>query len=280
MLCAAMRVFCARLLRRKMNTPLKKFSIRHFVPRSNSFGRALAVAFLLMTSGLAPDAKAGDAWKEKKYQDWTADDVYRIKYESPWTRRAVKDAPWIKGRVGFLSMAPTGCDGRPDLSRANQNPPEMAMGATVASVEYRVDWMSSRTMRAAKMREAILCGTMEQESADEFLDQEVEQYQIDVKSADMMPFDSMDDETIQKNTWLTFKKTQIKINPEYVGAMRMSGQKRIFSITFKFNKQSEDGKDYVLPDEKEIEFMMQADKFVLKAKFQPSKMVTKEGPDL
>jgi hypothetical protein len=263
-----------------MNTPMSSSNVESECLIVYSLIHILALASLFVVSGSVFDVRAGDIWNDKNYKDWTAEDVYKIKYESPWTKKLAKDAPWLKGRASYLSILPTGCDGRPDLSHANQNSPEMAMGSAIAVVEYRIDWMSSRTMRSAKMRESVLCGTLNQESADEFLEQETDQYQIDVKSADMMPFESMDDEAIRKNTWLIFKKSQMKINPADVGLLRSRGQKRIISMTFKFNKKAEDGTAYLSPDEKEIEFDMQADKFMLKAKFQPAKMMAKDGPDL
>jgi hypothetical protein len=280
MLCADMIACQAQFLRSRMNTPVNSSTIGFSRSFIISFGRIVALAGLLMTSYGASDARAGDVWKEKDYANWTADDVYKIQNESPWTKKVVKDAPWIKGNLGYLSMVPTGCDGRPDYSHKSETPPQAAMGSAVALVEFRVDWMSSKTMRSAKTQQLLLCGTVNKESANDFLDEESELYQIDVKAPDMKPFESMDDETIRINTWLTFKKSQKKINPEYVGVLRSTGQKRIFSITFKFNKKAEDGKDYALPDETEIEFATQADKFVIRTKFQPLKMVVKEGPDL
>jgi hypothetical protein len=147
-------------------------------------------------------------------------------------------------------------------------------------VEFRINWVSSRTMRNAKIQESILCGTMDKETAEGMSEEEVDFFQIEVRSPDMMPFESMDDESIRINTWLIFKKTQKKINPDEIAIQRNPGQKRIFSISFMFNKKDAKGEFQVSPDEKEIEFVTQAGKFALKARFLPPKMVTGEGPDL
>ena len=236
------------------------------------------IIILISVSGF--QVLAGDVWKDKDYEDWTSDDVYTILYESPWVKSVAKDASWIEGNASYLAAIPTDCDGRPDFSRKRETPPQLAMGLTMTLVEYRVIWMSSRTIRSAKMRESILCGKLREETAEDFLEQEVDRYQIDVKAPDMKPFEDMDDEAIRQNTWLTFKKAKKKINPNSLRVRRMSGERRIYSISFMFDKESEDGEAYVSPDEKEIEFTLESGKFEVKVRFKLKKMVTKEGVDL
>jgi hypothetical protein len=224
------------------------------------------------------ESRAGDFWKDKQFDSWSIQEARTILNDSPWTKRVIRDAPWIKGNAGFLSILPVGCDGRPDMSKRSEPPPmEMAM---YTRVEFRVNWNSSKTMRAAKMQESILCGNMDKETAEGMLENGMDYFQIEMLSPDMKPFESMEDEEIRENTSLTFKKTQKKVIADDIRIQRLPGQKRIISITFAFNKKTDAGEAYLASDEKEIEFISQAGNFSVKTKFQPSKMSAKDGPDL
>ena len=251
---------------------LKKFSFGIFVC-------FLVLVGMLIVPPVVSEARAGDVWEKKQYKNWTLDDIRTIKTNSPWTKKVIKNAPWIKGAGGYLSILPVGCDGRPDYSRHDTPTPQVVSGLT-PRVEYRVDWVSSRTMRYAEIQENVLCGKLDEESAEGLLDEEVDYFQIAVKSPDMKPFEDMDDEEIRTNAWLNFKNANKKINPYEVRIQRLPGQKRILTMVFMFPKEDENGESYLSEREKEIEFVVDAEKFDVKAKFKPSKMIGNEGPDM
>jgi hypothetical protein len=237
---------------------------------------SISIAFLII--GFVPQSRAGDFWKDKSFDSWTMKEARAIQTDSPWSRKIVKDAPWIKGNVGYLSILPVGCDGRPDIS--DRGAPLQLDTPTYTRVEYKVNWISSRTMRSAKAQEAILCGKTNKDTAEEVLEEAVDEYRIEIVSPDMMPFESMEEEEIRQNTSLTFKKAQKKVTAHDVVIRRITGQKRIISMVFMFEKKSENDEAYLTPDEKEIEFLSRAGNFSIKVKFQPAKMSTKDGPDL
>ncbi|MBZ5524183.1 MAG: hypothetical protein LAP21_18260 [Acidobacteriia bacterium] len=240
--------------------------------------RVLMIVLLisLMLTGMAA-APVSDPWKDKDYKSWTNEDVQKILFESPWVKMVEMGAPWMKGPVHYLTPLPSDCNGRPDMTR-DRSPASWATGATESIVIFQVTWQSSRTIRAAKFRQATLCGKVDAERGDEILEQEQEQYIIIANSPDMTPYDNMDEDVLLKNTTLLFKKTQKKINAESVNIMRYG--KSVHMLTFKFPRKNEAGELFLAPDEKEIEFVAQSGKFAMKARFQPPKMLGKSGPDL
>jgi len=243
----------------------------------NNFAVWLSMAFV----AAAAWAGSGDPWKDKDYTQWTMEDVQKILDDSPWVHIANVDAAWIKGQPQYLSPLPETCTGRPEMNKAMRTPPQWNLGTMAESVvAYQIAWRSARTMRAAQFRLAVLCGRAEADQGDEVLEQEPEQYIITVSSPDMSPFDGMSDEALLQNTYLTMKKTKQKVSPEKVVIGHGMDQRTVFRLTFAFPKKSDSGEPLIAPDEKEIEFLVQAGKVAVKTKFQPPKMTAKKGVDL
>jgi hypothetical protein len=237
------------------------------------------LAFLAVLAIVATVWAAADPWKDKEYKSWTQQDVERILYESPWVKMVEVDAPWLKGRMQYLTPLPTDCDGRPDLSRGDQRPTSWAMGGTESVVIYQVTWQSARTVRAANLRKAVLCGHGNAERGAEMLDEQPDDYVITVHSPDMTPFKGMDEEALIKATTLTPKKGQ-KISPASVAMASFNQSGTPYMLTFKFPRKTESGEPVIAKDEKEVEFASHAGKFTLKTKFQLQKMTLKDGPDM
>jgi hypothetical protein len=246
-----------------------------------SLGVRLGLSVLLVLVLLTFTAWPVHAFKDepwsKDYKSWTNEDVQKILYESPWVKMVEMGAPWLKGPTHFLTPLPMDCNGRPDMTK-DRTPASWAMGNTESIVIFQVTWQSARTIRAAKLRQSSLCGKEESERGEEMLEDQPEQYVIVVNSPDMTPFDGMDEDALLKNTSLQSKKTQKKIGPESVSIQRYG--KTVRSLTFKFPRKTDTGEPLISPDDREIEFVAQSGKFNMKAKFQPPKMVGKNGLDL
>jgi hypothetical protein len=245
-------------------------------------GRKRAIALLgLALASVAAVAIATDPWKDKDYKAWTNDDVQKILYESPWVKMVEVSAPWLKGRTQYLMPMPVDCDGRPDMTRGDRTPASWALGNTESIVIYQVAWQSSRTVRSAKLREAVLCGRGNAERGEEMLDEQPDNYVITVHSPDMTPFKGMDEDALIKATSLWPKKTSKKISPESVVINRYNNNGGApYMLTFKFPRKADNGEPIIANDEKEVEFASQVGKFSLKTKFQLQKMIVKNGPDL
>ena len=242
--------------------------------------RAIALLVLALASAAAV-AIATDPWKDKDYKSWTNDDVQKILFESPWVKMVEVGAPWLKGRTQYLMPMPVDCDGRPDMTRGDRTPASWAMGSTESIVIYQVAWQSARTVRSAKLREAVLCGRGNAERGEEMLDEQPDNYVITVHSPDMTPFKGMDEDALIKATSLWPKKTSKKISPESVVISRYNSNGGApYMLTFKFPRKADNGEPIIANDEKEVEFASQVGKFSLKTKFQLQKMIVKNGPDL
>jgi hypothetical protein len=238
---------------------------------------------LVLVGLLAAAVWANDPWREKAYTDWTMDDIQKILSESPWVRTADVDAPWLPGAPHFLSVLPASCGGRPDLSKAMRVPPQAAMGPMTESVVgFQVTWFSAHTTRAAKLRLAVLCKQIDTDSdeADDVLSRPQQYYVISVTSPDMSPFDGMDETALGQNSYLLPKKTGKKVNPAKVLIGHGRDAQTVFNLTFEFPRNDSTGEPLITPTEKEVEFGVQAGKVTVKVKFQPPKMMDKNGLDL
>src|SRR6476646_3521479 len=87
-------------------------------------GSFLALAFASMVAL----AGSSEPWKDKEYKAWTQDEVQKILYESPWVKMVEVSAPWLKGRMQYLTPLPTDCDGRPDMNRGARTPTLWQLG--------------------------------------------------------------------------------------------------------------------------------------------------------
>ena len=259
-----------------MHPLLSRFSSAR---RFTRFTWAAGILAYLALSSMVATGTSSEPWKDKDYKTWTQDEVKRILYESPWVKMVEVGAPWLKGSMHYLTPLPVDCDGRPDMTQADHTPASWSMGATESIVVYQVTWQSARTVRAAKLREAILCGRGNAERGEEMLEETPDDYIITVHSPDMTPFKGMDEDALAKATLLWPKKSSKKFSPESVVIGRYAGGAP-YMLTFKFPRKAENGEPLIAVDEKEIEFSSIAGKFSLKTKFQLQKMIGKSGPDL
>lgn len=237
----------------------------------------LALAFASMVAL----AGSSEPWKDKEYKVWTQNEVQQILYESPWVKMVEISAPWLKGRTQYLTPLPTDCDGRPDMNRGDRTPTSWQLGGNEFIVIYQVTWQSARTVRAAKLREAILCGRGNAERGEELLEEQPDYYTITVHSPDMTPFKGIDEDGLMKATTLWPKTSSKKVSPESVTIGRYGNRDGApYMLTFKFPRKSDNGEPTISNAEREVEFASQIGKFTLKTKFQMQKMTVKNGPDL
>lgn len=240
-----------------------------------AFASGLLVVLLAVGS-----AHARDPWKEKPPAEWTLEEVRQVLAESPWVRNVLVPAPWMKGDAQYLQSLPPNCTGRPDMDRDMKPPAGIVAGMTQSVVVYKITWQNARSVRGARIRLAVLCKQVEPDDAEEEMQREFDEYVITMQSPDMRPFDGMDEETLQKNTYLMPKSTKQRIQPSRVMIRHGADRQTVFSLAFIFPKATDAGEPVLPKDEKEIEFGTQAGKTMIKAKFQPPKMIDTKGSDL
>jgi hypothetical protein len=249
--------------------------------RKPSLSTSSFLSLLIAISLPAIHARAlpDDPWKSKEYTKWTLEEVQRILSDSPWVKTDFVDAPWIKGQPHWLTTLPPGC-GRPNFRNPSRQPPQLGP-MTQSIVGFQITWQSARTIRSARLRLAAICGNQDLDSdeAEELLEREQEGIIITVHSPDMTPFDGLSDEQLLQITSLNIKRTRQRVAPSRVVVMRGMDQRSVFSVTFIFPKTTDAGSPVISPEEKDVEFVTQPGKVTIKAKFQPPKMVSREGAD-
>ena len=230
----------------------------------------------------------GEPWKTKPYQQWDAKDVRRVLDSSPWARAVDVDAPWKGGDAegggsdGSSAATPPGASrpgqgggGRPGSGASN-----LGAGSQVALARFVVRWSSSRTIREAILRAAILAGEVKEDAAAQQLGQPAEAYELVVAGPDMKPFQSVDEKILENGTFLINKKTKQKISPTSVQIKNSDDGKTIQSVAFFFPKKTESGISTIAADEKTVDFSCVVTNVKIEASFDTTKMLDSEGRDL
>lgn len=244
---------------------------------------------------LAAMAAGGDTpWKSKPYQQWDDNDVHRVLFESPWVRIGMVQATWQTSRDADTHGLPAGS--APPAANSGGSAPSsqnqaasggMLSGAEVGSqrgevptVQYFVDWVSSKTMRAARARYDVLHSGKTAADAEQYVNEPQKYYVILVQGGDMTPFLKNDEEFFRTNSSLNLKKAKQELSPERVQIQEDSAASRVSGVLFFFAKSLPSGAPLVIPEEKSIEFRCKLGRSTLKASFEPQKMATGTGEDL
>jgi len=233
---------------------------------------------LLILAALA--RAGGDPWKSKPFQQWTESDITTIFQSSPWAKSNVQPmGAWqpmgsqTTSGVGVMNEGGNGggthIDGGASLER----------DAIARAQHYNVLWWSSRTIRAASLRRAVLHGTMSEADAENALAQPAGDYEILVTSNNMTIFEKRGEKAFERVATLEVKKSRHKIAPSRVEFQLGSGDNVIGAI-FHFPKKDPSGGPYIAPEEKEVEFFLQVGDAKILTSFDLRKMVDSRGEDL
>jgi hypothetical protein len=241
-----------------------------------------SVALLLAAIVWAGD----DPWKAKPYQQWDAKDVRKVLDASPWARNVQVAAPWISAGdaadadSGGPSSQPSPTRPAPAPQPGGYGAGNSGPGAQTATVTFVVRWASSRTVREALLRNAMLAGQIQEDAAAQQLAQPVEAYEIVVAAPDMKPFQSVDEKILEHGTFLVDRKTKQKIAPSGVKILNSEDGKKVQSVAFFFPKKSDSGVSTIAADEKTVDFLCVVTNVKIEASFDISKMLDTLGRDL
>ena len=246
---------------------------------------------------LAGNVFAGDPWKDKSFKQWDEKDVRRVLMDSPWAKEVRVNAPW-RGSGG-PGMAPSGpaaaggggygesatggmpMGGAPSSGRASEADQEAGSPQAV----FVVRWVSSRAVREAMARGAVLRGTPEAE-AEQIIAQDVPEYVLVVLGRDMTPFAKADENALKEKSYLLMKKTKAKFAPTRVKIQyprsspdQAAGASGISAVVFYFAKKTPTGEPALAADEKSAEFVCDVGGAQIKTNFELQKMAGPQGPD-
>lgn len=241
-------------------------------------GHAAVAALVVMVVGALAWA-GGDPWKTKPFDRWTQNDVNQILHDSPWTRTEFVPEEW-NGTSGMMQAPSISGGGAPTpINPAGQGPGLQPMGTPPGQATFYVRWNSSRTVREALVRDAILRGKMKDSDAPQYLSAPISDYQIAVLGPDMTPFGGVSDSEFKSKSYLRGKQSKIQVNPTNVEMLQTSDGSQLMSVVFTFPRKTADGKDIAGPQEKGLEFMCHIKNFDLSTTFDLRKMADQKGPD-
>jgi hypothetical protein len=214
-------------------------------------------------------------WKGKLYEQWTDKDVERVFTDSPWARTSTITRTWRSLTQKDLPNQ--------TLSRAARNmPDDSGPGNDRMGSEWNVDvyWASSRVMRAASARKAVLRGSNKTVDVEKYANEPQDEYQIMVQSDDMTPFLHHDEHFFQANAFLEPRKTKQRISPSHVRYERDEKRALVTSAIFFFPKKTISGDPTIPSDEKNVGFNCKIEESSLRVNFELGKMVDNRGPAL
>jgi hypothetical protein len=250
------------------------------------------VAFLIL-AGLA--WPSNEPWKAKPYQQWDKADLALILNGSPWAKKVVVDVNWKRDALsGSQNQMPatdqTGAlRQHMDISKGgmpDSAPPDRSMDtasssggtSTPAKAAFIIRWYSSRVIREALAREAVVSGRISEAEGDKLLDEPVAGYEIIVFGPDMTPFQNLTEDQLKSASYLEGKQSKQKVAPSSVRANK-GPDGRTNSLAFLFPKKIDGGADVASAQEKAVEFVCKVKGLDLHNVFDITKMVDEKGQD-
>jgi hypothetical protein len=259
-----------------------------------------------LTAGLAVFAIAALAWAssdpwKKPYQQWDQKDIQKILQDSPWSKIVRVDASWEGSSNADMpqpssspQMPPPSNSGgggsassgsRPGMGSPQQ--PSSGGGETAPSAPsqgapqaaFAVRWLSSRTLREALVRSAVLSGQMQDAQAQKDLAQNPQVYEIVIVGPQMTPFQTSSEDQVKANSSLTLKKSKEKLQPVKVEFQKSPDGQTLRDVIIAFPKEA-NGQPTIGQDEKGAQFSVTLGRTSIKTSFDFSKMDDAQGRDL
>lgn len=233
-------------------------------------------------------AWAGDPWKDKPFQQWTDKDIAQVLSASPWAKtNVVAEAAWRPlDSVAVTGSTPGNVAGsQSDTSKVAQGSLNEQRGGLEKNAggglqSYNVFWWSSRTIRAAVARRAVIHNGKDPAEAQNFVNAPREEYEILVQGQDMSVFEQRGEKAFEDAAYLQIKKTKQKIAPSHISFNRAADGQKVMGAVFYFSKKDKGGNLIMAADEKEVDFYLKIAEATLRTYFEPKKMVDGQGEDL
>jgi hypothetical protein len=248
---------------------------------------------LLIFAGLA--WASNEPWKAKSFQQWDKADLEVILNDSPWAKKVVVEVGWKRnapsgGNSGMAASdqttelrqhMDTGKGGMPDTLPPDASANSIgSSGATSAppTAAFYIRWYSSRVIREALERVAVMNGKISEEEGAKLLAEPVTDYEIIVFGPDMTPFQNLTEEQLKSASTLEGKQSKQKVAPSSV-RMNKNPNGSTYSIVFYFPKKTGSGADVASAHEKGFEFVCKLKGLNLHNSFDTRKMVDEKGTD-
>jgi hypothetical protein len=142
-----------------------------------------------------------------------------------------------------------------------------------------VYWASSRTLREALARRAVLHSGNDPASADQYVNAPKDEYEVLVQGIDMAPFQRKDEKEYAGLAWLQVKPSKDKITPSHVTYTR-DDKNAVTAAVFYFPKKKADGAPTIPEGTKGADFFCKVGASTMHAVFDLQKMQDQKGVDL
>jgi hypothetical protein len=246
---------------------------------------SLAVIALLAAAAIA--WAGGDPWKTKTIDQWTDKDILVILQTSPWAKVNVQpQGAWrpdgmtqSSGSTGIAGSKSDNTHVTTGAAPGQNGATEKEDSAAAGQASYSIFWWSSRTIRAASMRKAVLKGTMTEADAEKTVSNVPDEYMVLIQGTNMQIFQHRGEQAFEKVAYLQLKKTKEKVYPTKVAFLK-NADGSVNGAVFYFSKKTTGDEPTIAPDEKEIDFYLQMGDAKLITYFDPRKMVDSKGEDL
>ena len=227
----------------------------------------------------------GDPWKSKPFWQWDEKDVRKILTDSPWSKIIQVPAAWKTGGESTGVPDPATSSASQEHSPNGGIMGDRGSGAPPAPPQipqatFVVRWVSSRTVRNAVLRDAVLGGRLKEQDAEKQAALPVEVYQVMIVGQDMKPFQGADEKSLTEKTYLLTKKTKQKIAAVGVEFQRGPDGKTVQAIAFAFPRKTASAEETIASDEKNVEFYSSVAGANIRASFDIPKMDDAKGRDL
>jgi hypothetical protein len=249
----------------------------------------LALAFL-MVAGMAA-AGTDKPWTSKPYTQWDDKDIQLVLSSSPWVQVVTVEQTWKplsqadlqaidnnKATAGSVAGVGSGSNGNSAIISAEYSDTGRTRGD---DVQYDVFWYSSRTLREATARRAVIHNGQDPQGAEEYVSAPHEDYELLIQGKDMSPFQVKPEEQYAAMAWM-----QVKGSKEKIGATKVTYTKddaaphAVNGAIFSFPRKKADGSPTIPAGIKNVDFYCKVGSSTMRATFDVSKMQDQKGQDL
>jgi len=222
--------------------------------------------------GVAPNVLADEPWKDKEPSQWSPADVRRILDKSPWSGTTFIEAHWVK----------PGSDGPVIATQIGKDPPTRRPTEVLDREKpvrhYAIRWFSSHTIREAMQIDRGRLPRVPGSVSRALFDPGDDSILLVIQGDDMTPFRNTSEEALKGESWLRPRKTGKKVAPLRVQIVE-TGRNAPGVVLFYFPRRDENGEPLIEPGERQVDFQSQAWQATFTMKFEPRKMVNKQGSD-
>lgn len=236
---------------------------------------------LFLASAVSVVAASKTFWRTKPYTSWTAKEVHKVLWSSPWARMA--RTPYYPpeeygGPPEQTQTFPPRNPRDPDPQMDPLAPPSAIKETYHPEGAYIVRWASSKTVQQAILRDAELHGSGNSSAEERLPSPPGSDYKIVVQSANPSKIPWLDRENVKESAYLRADGTGVEVAAVRVVILREEAPPR-GRVVFYFPRATPSGKPLIAAADHVVEFFAKFGPATLRTKFDLRAMTGPQGPD-